>query len=253
MKEFPIVLPEVVITRTEGRPFPVRAMQGLDAPFGEKSYWAEYDTRQGIEKIKTVENARYIKGRARVHAIECLEVKETVGLWDSNPHELTEFFAVTDTHIKTIAAMEECNGVNGLLTFLDEDFHKHWAIGEDNCGMEIELRQRGVITCTKEGKLYTDEEKPGLYDIVGRYIVQIGDRSFDAIRQVYTADAGQVSDFFFDADGHEILRRYFVPDRWGFDDKVNTLYSERWPHGEAVFFNDERRVCVTYVIPKHIL
>lgn len=253
MKKFPEILPDVVITRKQEKLFTTRAMQGFDAKFGEKAYSAEYDTRQDIFKRKTIENASYIKGKACIHGVMCLEVKETVGLWDSKPHELTEFVVVSDTHIKTIAAMEECNGVNGLLTFLDDDFYKHWGAGENNCGFEIELKQKGIITCDKDGRLYVEVEKPGISDIVGRYKVVIGERAFDTIRMVFTADDGQVSDFYYDAKGEEVLRRFFVPDRWGYDDKINRLYSERWPHVESLFLNGERRVCTTYIIPDYVL
>lgn len=252
MMKFPATFPEHALTRSEKEPFVVRDMQGLDLPIGQKYYYPEYDVRKGEPWPKSVENYRYVKGRARVHGTDCLELKETYGLWDADkPHEITEFYVVTDSHIRVIAAMEENRGVNGLLTFKDDDFYTHWGVGENNIGSAIEKTSHGIITCDALEQLHMQEEKPGVEDVVGRYVLTLGEREYDVSRVVFTADAGQVSDFFFLEDGTEVLRRFFVPDTWGYDDKINTLYTIRWAHAPTLALNGIKRVLVTCVAGEH--
>lgn len=165
---------------------------------------------------------------------------------DGKPHELTEFYVLNDNYVKVIAAMEECNGVNGLLTFKDEDFYQHWGVGENNCGRERHLKQKGIIKIDDEGKLSVSEEKPGIEDVVGRYLVTIGNKRFDTIRSIYLADAGQVTDFYFDKEGREILKRYFVPNEW-------KNYLDKYENCEYIYLNNNIKVCTVYVVPDFVL
>jgi hypothetical protein len=119
--------------------------------------------------------------------------------------------------------------------------------------MEIELKHKGIITCDLDGKLYSAVVTPNTYDIVGRYQIGIGDRVFDTIRMVLIATCGQLSDFYFDATGREIMHRFFLADRLGLKDAVPKLLSEQWPHAEVLELNDERYVCCTYVVPDYAI
>ena len=100
---------------------------------------------------------------------------------------------------------------------------------------------------------WTKQITPGTYDIVGRYKVVIGERAFDTIRLVLIACDGQVSDFYIDTNGREIMHRFWVLDSWGYDDDLKIPYSERWPHIEILYLNDEKRVCTDYVVPDYAL
>ncbi len=246
---FPGKLPTVRFEKLEKEPAPVFCMNGLDRPFGEKHLFAEYDVRRGEDMPLSIVNSRYVKGKARIHGKNCLEVHETAGLWDADkPHEVVEFVRVTKTHLITLAAFEECRGVNTLLTFHDKEFFDHWAVGENNCGLEIELKKKGLIVCDATGALCLPEEKSGVYDLVDSWRVTIGEQVREGIRMVYVADAGQVSEFYYGSDGEELLRRYFVPDIWGYDDEKKTLYTQRWPWAPTLIFNGTTRVCVTVIL-----
>jgi len=159
---------------------------------------------------------------------------------------------ITETHIQTLAALEDSYGVLLVQTFLDDDFKKHWTVGKDNCGLEIRLRRKGIIDCCNND-LFSDIIDPGTYDLVGRYQVSIGNRTFDTVRLVLIACDGQVTDFFIDSEGKEILHRFWVLDSWGYDDDIKLPYSIRWPHVEVMSLNGEKRVCTTYVIPEYVL
>ena len=245
--ELPKKLPEITIELQDRKPFEVLTSYGLDKEFGEKSYSGEYRALDSANRTLTVVNESYIKGLAKIHGEVCYEYKEIVGLMDGEPHELTEFFVVNEEYVKTIAAMEENDGVNVLLTCKDEEFYQHWGVGSDNCGEERKLKEKGIIRVDEALQLHVAEEKPGIIDVVGRYWVTIGEKKYDTIRRVFLADAGQVSDFFYDRQGREVLKRYFVPDEWGEN------YTQKYERCETIRLNDHVKVCVVYAIPDFVL
>ncbi|GEM_PF-2605106 len=247
-------LPVIEFNKSSNNIKSIRCMKGLDKEFGVKSYSIEYDARKEKSIPLSIINYEYIKGYAMVHGIKCLEVVGTAGLWDGEkPHEITEFICIENGYIKTIAAFEECDGVNMLLTFKDEEFIKHWSVGENNQGFAIDINERKIISNEDKNKFYVDNEISGTYDLVGCFDITINSATYHTIRMIYIGDSGQISEFYYDNSGNEILRRYFVPDTWGYDDKIGTLYSERWPWVDYIIFNEKKRICTTYILPGNIV
>lgn len=129
---------------------------------------------------------------------------------------------------------------------------KHWAIGENTSGMEINLESKGLITCSGD-RISVQDEYPGLYDIVGEYEVGIDDRTFETVRLFLVAAENQVSDFFIDLNGREVMHRFFIPDEgFGGSMKENT-YSMQFPDAYTIAVNERRCVCTTYVIPDYVI
>lgn len=159
MNKFPKILPDIVITKMLEESFEVRFEQVLGSfispKVGEKSYYAQYDTTKDSLKKKSGENRSFVKRKAKVHGEDCVEVIGTyVGFIDGKVYESTTYERITDTHVQTLAAIEDNYGTLLIQTFLDEDFKKHWAIGENNCGREIILKQKGIINCDNYINIY---------------------------------------------------------------------------------------------------
>ncbi|WP_066715889.1 hypothetical protein [Clostridium sp. Marseille-P299] len=253
MSRFPDILPCITIKKMEAQPFEVRAMQGLDQGFGVKQYSAEYCVVDKKYKRKAIEIISYIKGFASIHGIRCLEFKELMGLYGDIIHELTQYITVTDSHIKIIAAMEEQGGVNVFQSFMDDNFLERWGVGEDKYGMKINLEKKKVISCGNDEKLYVKDEKPGVNDIVGRYIITINRREYDTIRQIFIGYNGQVTEFYFDITGKEILKRHFKISLSAVgEESIPSNYIES-STGESFYLNDIKRRCETYVIHDYVL
>ncbi len=196
----------------------------------------------------------YVKGEAKVHGIMCMEIASTyIGYADGKVYENSTFDRLTDTHVQTLASVEDCYGVKYIQTFLDESFQEHYAMGEDNCGVEIALCSKGIITCNSDPQVSSTVLTPGTYDIVGRYSVKLWDRTFDTIRLVYFAAENQMSDFYIDNLGREVLHRCFIPDEWGLRDKEGTLLSVRWPFAGKIARNDYQYVITNCVLPEYVL
>lgn len=256
-KVFPDIL-SVEITRDPRPPFSVQCRQVLSTfvtpSLGERARYAEYEIKTEPYHKKINESMSQVKGEARVHGIMCVEIASTyIGYADGKVYENSTFDRLTDTHVQTLAAIEDCYGVKYIQTFLDESFQEHYAMGDNNCGMEINLQPKGIITCSSDTKIITAVTTPGTYDIVGRYTVKLDDRTFDTLRLIYLASEDQMSDFFIDASGREIMHRCFTPDEWGLRDKENTLLSERWPHTGRIARNDYQYVITGCVVPEYVL
>ena len=69
------------------------------------------------------------------------------------------------------------------------------------------------------GKVVTSTNKDFLLDIVGRYTVTIGGKSYDTVcvMDIETCDCGVVSDQLLDMDGKTILWRRYNRNDWAFD------------------------------------
>lgn len=250
---FPEILPCIVIKEIKKETFEVSTMQGLDQGLGGKRYTAEYCLLEDKTKKKTIDIVCTVMGYACIHGIRCLGFKESLHVFGEVLHELTQYIVATDTHIKTIAAMEEQGGVQIFQTFKDDDFNKLWGIGVDHCGMKIHLKQEGIITSKTTNQLYVEEELPGTNDIVGRYLVRIGAKEFDTIRQIFIGEHGQITEFYFDKSGNEILKRHFKINSNPVDKNGSNEIVDDFELGESFYLNNKERVCESYVLHDYAL
>jgi len=224
----------------------------MEPKLGAKVSFGTYEVMKGKGLLAI--NESYVRGKVKVHGIPCFESVSTyVNHNDNKKYEVISFDRIIDGHVQPLAYIEEYpNGCREFYTFKDKHFMDHWAIGENNCGMEINLKSKGIITCDG-GKILASEDRSGLTDIVGEYEVKINEKTFHTVRLVLMAAENQVSDFFIDTNGKEVMHRFFIPDD-GFNDSMKeNPYSKQFPEAYTITVNDRKRVCTTYVIPDYAL
>ncbi len=86
---------------------------------------------------KTSETTVKVVGKAIVHGVECVEIEEEEINEDGSKYGFTMFERLTDTHLQTVAAIDNYKEVKEISTFLDDDFLNFWGFGENNCGEEL--------------------------------------------------------------------------------------------------------------------
>lgn len=255
MHEFSKKLPEIEIIELskQGK---VEYRQGLasfmEPKLGEKVSYAQYEVMKG--KGLLVINDAYIRGKAKIHGIDCFEcVSSYANFNDNKKYEVISFDRIVDGHVQPLAYIEEYpNGCREFYTFKDKHFMEHWAIGENNSGMEINLRSKGHITCDGD-KIFVSDERYGMYDIVGEYQLKINKKIFHVVRLFLISTENQVSDFFIDMSGKEIMHRFFIPDE-GFRGKMKeNPYSKQFPDAYTITVNNRKCICTAYVIPDYVL
>ena len=250
MKKMPATLPAYKIERSELAPFAVRweEIMGwfLVPKLGEKLSWAMYDFP---EKKRTELCQMEVVGKAEVHGIEGVEIvaieTDPMGCNSAGGQKKVErrFVAqLTDSHCRLLAESHEENGVKRYYTFLDgENFLANWGFGEDNCGNEIHISPKGDIT--REGNAITVKEKEFLLDVVGRYNVTIGGKTYDTVCIVdcYTYIDGAMSEQYVDQNGRTILWRRFNRNDWAYS-RYGKLWTEMLPENETLTVNGETYV-----------
>lgn len=226
MKQLPKILPEYKITPSDKPPFEVvweEIMGWFAVPrLGEKCSWAIYDipSRERKEQY-SIESI----GRAAVHGLEGVELiaKETTAQGRRGTDR--SFIAqLTDTHCRILAEAHTANGVKQLYTFLDgDDFLPNWGFGEDNCGNSVHPVPQGMIT--RSGNVITCPQIPSALDVVGRYTVDINNKSYDTILvvDIENYNGGVLSETYLDKTGRTVLWRRYNRDDWHID-----CYGESW-------------------------
>ena len=260
MKQLPKIMPDYTITPTDLPPFPVRweeVMGWFIVPrLGEKLTWGMYDFP---ERVLTEWDEMAVTGRAQVHGIEGVEITALAhspmdcNAVDGSADVPRTFVAqLTDTHCRLLAETHAEGGVKRLYTFLDgPDFLDNWGFGEDNCGNEVNIRPKGDVT--RKGSAVTAADKTFLLDVVGRYAVTIGGKTYDTVcvMDVDTYNEGAVSEQYLDRQGRTVLWRRFNPDDWQLH-RYGSLWSERFPDNERITVNGKPHVhwydCITSYI-----
>jgi len=258
----PKKLPDYTITPSDLPPFACKweeLMGWFIVPrLGEKLSWAMYDYP---ERIRTEEDHLSVVGRTLIHGIEGVEIEvqtcapmECNQTGDSSEYVQRSFVAqLTDTHCRILAETHIQGGIKKVYTFLDGDaFLRNWGFGEDNCGNEINLRPKGDIV--RDGnRLTTRDGAKELMDVVGRYTVSIGDKSYDTVcvimHEAYMG--GMASEQFIDQQGRTVLWRRFNADDWKID-HYGKRWSEMLPDSETLIINGKTYVhwydCITSYI-----
>lgn len=257
MKKLPEIMPEYTITKLDKEPFSVKweeLMGWFIVPkLGEKLNWAIYDFPK---RNRTEYDEMQVVGKAKIHGIEGVEiaVKQYTPM-DCNKTdndkiaERTFIAQLTDTHCRFLAESHISGGVKKCYTFLDGDeFIPNWGFGENNCGNEVNLSVKGDII--RNGSEITAADKPFLLDVVGRYEVKIGGKSYDTIcvMDIETYDGGVVSEQYLDKNGRTILWRRFNRNDWA-KDRYKKSWTKILPNNERITVNGEVYVhwydCIT--------
>ena len=252
MKKLPESIPEYKIEASAEAPFSVKweELMGwfLVPKLGEKLSWGMYDIPS--RKCSHIYDMQ-VTGKAKVHGIEGVELTAREAPY-SNKNEVIDrtFVAqLTDTHCRYLATLRNDGDVRNYITFLDGDeFMLNWGFGEDNCGNETNLSVKGEIQ--RVGNAVTSVKKDFLLDIVGRYTVTIGGKSYDTVcvMDIETYNCGVVSEQFLDKDGKTILWRRYNRDDWAID-RYKKKWSELLPENEKLTVNGTTYVhwydCIT--------
>ena len=255
----PDYIPEYKIEKSPLEPFPVKweEMMGwfVVPRLGEKLSWAMYDFP---EKKKTEEDLMEVTGRAMVHGTEGVEIHATAfdpmenNATDENPAHRTFVAQLTDTHARILAESHYEDGTRKFYTFLDgDDFLNNWGFGDDNCGNEVNLSPKGIIT--RDGDNITCEGFRNVLDVVGRYTVTIGGKVYDTVCviDIENYQEGVASEQYLDQNGRTVLWRRFNADNWAIR-RYKKPWSELLPENEVIYVNGNKFVhwydCVTSYI-----
>lgn len=246
MTKLPEILPAYTIRPLPDQPFEARCeeMPGwmIVPRVGEKLSWGLFEQPGGVRteycEIESV-------GRAEVHGIEGVEIAavqyNTEDYYRTGAIDRSErrFVAqLTDTHCRVLAESHMEDGVRKCYTFLDgEVFLNNWGFGEDNCGAEVLLRRTGALG--RNGNEIAFDEQGGTIDVVGRYAVTIGEKTYDTICVVdaCTFNDAVLSEAYVDKQGRTVLWRRFNRDDWALKHFGPKPWSERLPENERLSVN----------------
>lgn len=240
MKKMPEFIPEYKIEASAKAPFSVKweELMGwfLIPKLGEKLSWGMYDIPS--RKCSHVYDMQVI-GKAMVHGIEGVELTAREASYSDKNEVINRTFVaqITETHCRYLATLRNEGDIRRYLTFLDGDeFMLNWGFGEENCGNETNLTVKGDIQRT--GTAVTTIDKDFLLDIVGRYTVTIGKKSYDTVcvMNIETYDCGVISEQFLDKDGKTILWRRYNRNDWAID-RYKKLWSEQLPENDRLIVN----------------
>ena len=251
MQKLPEYIPEYTIERLDKEPFSVRweELQGwLIVPrLGQKLTWGLYDFPSRKRNEYTVME---VIGKAEVHGLEGVEIVatqyETEDYYRTGALDKMErrFVAqLTDTHSRYLAESHVENGVRKCYTFLDGDvFLNNWGFGEDNCGNEVNLHPKGLLK--RQGDCITGTIQREMVDVVGRYRVTIGGKSYDTVcvMDIECFNDGVASEQYVDQNGRTVLWRRFNRDGWAIDRFGGKPWSEKLPDNERITINGETYV-----------
>ena len=251
MQKLPEYIPEYTIERLDAEPFSVRweELQGwLIVPrVGQKLTWGMYDFP---ERKRTEYTEMEVIGKAEVHGIEGVEVVamqfDPADSYRTGALDRVErrFVAqLTDTHSRYLAETHMEDGVRKCYTFLDgEAFLNNWGFGEDNCGNEVNLRPKGLLH--REENCVTGTIPREVVDVVGRYRVTIGGKSYDTVcvMDIECYNDAVASEQYVDQNGRTVLWRRFNRDDWAIDRFGGKPWSEKLPDNERLTINGETYV-----------
>lgn len=255
MNKLPDIMPDIKIKKTDKQIFPVvwEEITGwfIIPRLGEKLSWGMYDYP---ERRLTEYYELKVTGKAMVHGIEGVEIV-------SAAHNPTEFNAIssnkktkrtfvaqlTDTHSRILLESHYVGDIKHIYTFYDEKFLKNWGFGNDNCGNEVNIAPKGLIS-KDDGKITAKEKN--VLDVVGRYEVTVCGKTYDTILviDIENYDGGMMSETYLDKNGRTVLWRRFNRNDWAYN-RYKQLWSDRLPKNEKVTINGETYVhwydCIT--------
>lgn len=257
MFKLPKKMPEYKIIPSGESPFAVKweeIMGWFIVPrLGNRLCWAMYDMP---DKNRGEYVEMSVDCLAEVHGISGVQItakqyspSEANRIDGADYAERTFAAQLTDTHCRLLAESHVSGGVKKYYTFLDgDDFLKNWGFGEDNCGNETDISAKGYIT--RNGSEITAADKPFLLDVVGRYTVEINQKTYDTVcvMDIETYDSGAASEQFIDKNGRTVLWRRFNRDDWAAD-RYGKPWTELLPNSETISINGKTYVhwydCIT--------
>ena len=248
MTKLPAIMPKYTIKKLDLPAFEVRweELQGwmIVPRLGEKLSWGLYESPSGQ---RTEYTEMKVTGKAEIHGIEGVEILAVqygaedyyrTGCIDKIQRHFVA--QLTDTHCRYLAESHMEDGIRKCYTFLDgESFLNNWGFGEDNCGNEVALTEKGLIR--RDGKTVTGQVKQDTVDIVGRYAVTIGEKVYDTVcvMDIQCFNDGVVSEQYLDRNGRTVLWRRFNKDDWALEHFGGNPWSQQLPGNEQLTVNGD--------------
>ena len=237
-KEFPKFIPEIRITKSNEPPF-VLKYEEISGWFviprvGEKTSFAFYDDPdKRLTGINTMDCVR----EAVIHGIPCVQVDVTEDD-DGEVSKQTKFMRLTETHASYVAEMMVQDNSFYFASFYDDEWLERYEVGENNIGREIHQEAKGIARLNDDGTIsVVQEECP---DIVGRYSVTIGSRSFDTVALLEIGE-GIMTILYVDQNGRTVLFRRYNCFDWK-SDQYKALWTEKLPESEVLLVNNDKYV-----------
>lgn len=248
MGKLPEWMPAYTIEQQDLPPFDVRweELQGwmIVPRLGEKLSWGLYETPSGR---RTEHTDIEVIGKAEVHGIEGVEIvavqygaEDYYRTGSVDKMERRFVAQLTDTHSRYLAESHTENGVRKCYTFLDGgSFLDNWGFGENNCGNEVNLTAKGLLQRT--GNIVTGETCRDIVDVVGRYRVAMGGKTYDTIcvMDVQAFNDQVVTEQFLDRNGRTILWRRYNRDDWALEHFGGRPWSEKLPNNDRLIVNGQ--------------
>lgn len=243
MTKLPEMMPEYTIIKSDEEPFTVK-FEELSNWFivpriNEKVSWASYDFPS---KKKTEEVVSSVSGKVILHDVEGVEIKTTFLESGGAARDHYYMAQLTDTHCRWLGERYyDKAGVLHYLTFLDGDkFLEEWGFGDNNCGVETDLKAKGQIGQTLSG--YTVLEKKHCLDVVGRCSVEIGKKLCQTVFAVEYFPDGALTEQYIGKNGRTVLWRRFNRDDWKWKSNDYKKWSEVLPENERLTVDGETYV-----------
>jgi hypothetical protein len=233
--EFPRIMPELKIDKASGKPFSVRCEEIpgwlLIPRVGEKASFAFYDDPDkrltGVYRMDCVREAV-------IHGIPCVQV-EVEEDDDGAVSRHTKFMRLTETHVSYVAETAVRDNAYYFGSFMDDEWLSRYGIGESNIGREIFQEAKGIAIINGDGTLtVAKEEHP---DIIGRYHVKIGSRSYDTVALLEICE-GIMTILYIDQNGRTVLFRRYNRDDWK-PERYKAPWTEKLPASERLVVNTE--------------
>ena len=239
-KKFPKIMPDLVIERVDEPPFAVKCEEisgWLVIPkVGEKSSFAFYDDP---DKCYTGMHTMECVREALIHGIPCVQVE--INYEDKNGNTeptYSKFMRMTETHVSYVAEMEMRDGTLYIGTFMDDEWLSRYEVGENNIGRAIRQEAKGIAVINDDNTITVKKEE--CPDIIGRYNVKIGGRSFDTVALLEVCE-GIMTILYLDQNGRTAVFRRYNRFNWK-TDRYKALWTEKLPNSEMIVVNGEKYV-----------
>jgi hypothetical protein len=174
---------------------------------------------------------------AVIHGIPCVQV-DVEEDEDGKISKQTKFMRLTETHASYVAEMKMQDNSFYFGSFYDDEWLARYEVGENNIGREINQEAKGVARINADGSIIVDKEE--YPDIIGRYTVKIGSRSFDTVALLEICE-GIMTILYIDQNGRTVLFRRYNRFNWK-TDRYKALWTEKLPESEILIVNNEKYV-----------
>ena len=237
-KVFPKIMPDFKIEKMNELPFKVKYEEiagWLIIPrVGEKSSFAFYDDPgKQLTGINTMDCVR----EAVIHEIPCVQV-DVEENEDGKISKHTKFMRLTETHASYVAEMKIKDNSFYFSSFYDDEWLSRYEVGENNIGREINQEAKGIARINNDDTITVDKEECA--DIIGRYNVNIGSRSFDTVAILEICE-GIMTILYVDQNGRTVLFRRYNRFNWK-TDRYKALWTEKFPNSEMLIVNNDKYV-----------